>query len=239
MEKLCECGCGIPVRRRFASGHNSKVAHPMKGRRHSAKSKRNQSETIRRGGRKSRLCVCGCGGKTALGRKYVHGHNTRGKPRPPEVRRRISEAQRGHSNLTPEQIEKMRRGVVAAWKNPASGYHKPGYKAKLSVKTSLGKGGTGVPRASPPRGLGWTRELRLAIRVRDRFICQEPGCRERGLGLSVHHINYVSWDHRPENLIALCSSHHGATNVSKSRREHFRNRYKAVIRARGWLAAQK
>lgn len=265
MTKLCECGCGNSVREgsRFLPGHNSRVAHPMQGKRHSKESRRKQSETIHSGGRKSQLCACGCGRMTNLGNRYIRGHNRRGKPRSLEARRKISEAQKGHYNLTPEQAEKMRQGVIAAWQNPNFGYHKPGYKEKIAKasrerehhwgdkiskslrgrklskkarrKISLRKGGTGVSRKNPPRESGWTPALRREIRERDHFTCQEPGCTKTGKHLDVHHINYVSSDHRPENLITLCHSHHSQTNSREGKREYYQSRYTAILRARKLL----
>lgn len=265
MVKFCECGCGEPVRKgsRFLPGHNSRVAHPMQGKRHSKESRRKQSGTIKSGGRKPCLCACGCGQMTNPSNRYIHGHNARGKPRPPEVRRKISKAQKGYFNLTPEQKEKMRQGVIAAWQDQSSGYHEPEYTEKLAKanrerehywgdkiakshigkrhskesrrKMSLVKGGTGISQASPPRESGWTPTLRKEIRERDHFTCQEPGCTKTGKHLDVHHINHVSTDHRPENLITLCRSHHSRTNGRKENRDYYQNRYMAVLRVRGLL----
>lgn len=266
MAKLCECGCGNSVCEgsRFLPGHNSKVMHPMKGKRHSGKSRQKQSRTIRAGGRKPQLCTCGCGGLTKPSNRYIHGHNTRGKPRPPEVRRKISEAQKGHWNLTPEQAEKMRQGVIAAWQNPNSGYHKPGYREKLAKanrerehywgdkiskalkgttkskesrrKMSLLKGGTGEPKPSRARGSGWTPALRDEIRERDANTCQE--CGVVGESHDVHHINYVRKDHRPENLITLCHGCHSKTNKRRKKREYYQHRYTAIMRVHGLLNTQ-
>ena len=52
----------------------------------------------------------------------------------------------------------------------------------------------------------WTYKLRLEIRRRDGFTCQNCGKYQRGL--DVHHIDGNKWNCDPSNLISLCRSCH-------------------------------
>lgn len=52
----------------------------------------------------------------------------------------------------------------------------------------------------------WTYKLRLQIRRRDGFECQNCGIHKRGL--DVHHIDKDKWNCDPSNLISLCRSCH-------------------------------
>jgi hypothetical protein len=79
-QKLCECGCGQVVRpgRRFISGHNVYVKHPMEN----AKSRKKLSESLKKEvfeTKPQQYCACGCGNITNPGNKYIHGHNIKGK----------------------------------------------------------------------------------------------------------------------------------------------------------------
>lgn len=63
----------------------------------------------------------------------------------------------------------------------------------------------------------WTDTLRRAIRERDGYICQMPGCnKSQGDRVhSVHHIDYNKKNNNPENLITLCTSCHIKTNYNR------------------------
>ena len=65
--KFCECGCERYVRNRFVSGHNRRKPKP-----------------------KPKLCECGCGELAKPGRRYLSGHNSRGKHLSEEHKRKIS-----------------------------------------------------------------------------------------------------------------------------------------------------
>ncbi len=45
--------------------------------------------------------------------------------------------------------------------------------------------------------------------------------RKRAVVLTVHHINQLPWDHRPENLLALCEGCHNRLDMPM-RQEHAR-----------------
>lgn len=66
----------------------------------------------------------------------------------------------------------------------------------------------------------FNQQLRERIRVRDNFICQmcfipELECKRR---LHIHHIDYDKNNCIENNLISLCNSCHGKTNIN---REHW------------------
>lgn len=63
-----------------------------------------------------------------------------------------------------------------------------------------------------PYTIEFTRELRLRIRKRDKYICQVCG---KSKSKHVHHINYDKKDSRESNLITLCCSCHAHTNFQR------------------------
>ncbi|HET6202765.1 MAG TPA: HNH endonuclease signature motif containing protein [Planctomycetota bacterium] len=72
----------------------------------------------------------------------------------------------------------------------------------------LGKGAS-RSRTIPPR-------IRRAVWLRDRGRCRVPGCRN-SLWADVHHVRWRSrgGDHRPENLVVLCTVHHAAVHEGR------------------------
>jgi len=66
-------------------------------------------------------------------------------------------------------------------------------------------------------GFDFNRRLRMQIRERDNFTCQECGYTESQLGyiLSIHHIDYNKKNNNSNNLISLCKSCHSKTNFNR------------------------
>ena len=60
--------------------------------------------------------------------------------------------------------------------------------------------------------------LKLAVRERDKYTCQECGYTEDDLGyvLRTHHLDYCKDHNNMDNLISLCKSCHSRTNFSRS-----------------------
>jgi hypothetical protein len=79
-------------------------------------------------------------------------------------------------------------------------------------RIDLGKGAT-RSRTIPPR-------IRRAVWLRDRGRCRAPECRN-SLWADVHHVRWRSrgGDHRPENLLVLCTTHHAAVHEGRLRVE--------------------
>ncbi len=108
----------------------------------------------------------------------------------------------------PEHQEKMSLNAKRVWKNPE-------YRAKRSgEKSSQWLGGISFEPYPP----GFNPYLKKKIRERDGCKCVLCDGLER---LSVHHINYLKDDLRPENLITLCTSCHSKTGGSRDYWEAF------------------
>jgi hypothetical protein len=109
-----------------------------------------------------------------------------------------------HYKHKPETVKKLSIGKLGS-KNPMFG--------KTGSKHHLWMGGLSN------RGYGkeFKTPLKLQIRERDSFTCQECYFTEEQLGykLSVHHIDYNKKNNDPQNLISLCKSCHLQTNFSR------------------------
>lgn len=66
-----------------------------------------------------------------------------------------------------------------------------------------------------PYPTDFNSELKLRIRERDSFICQECGEPEDGKSLHVHHIDYDKMNCEERNLITLCEICHTKTNFNR------------------------
>jgi len=66
-------------------------------------------------------------------------------------------------------------------------------------------------------GLDFNKLLKLAIRERDKFECQECGIPEEeyGQALDIHHIDYDKTNNEKSNLICLCRNCHMKTNFNR------------------------
>jgi hypothetical protein len=67
----------------------------------------------------------------------------------------------------------------------------------------------------------FTKVTSKAIKQRDGFTCQNPGCSGTDPRLTAHHINYQKQDCRPENLITLCSACNSKANFDRDRWQRF------------------
>lgn len=82
-----------------------------------------------------------------------------------------------------------------------------------------------------PYGFEFDNKLKLKIRARDKFTCQECGYTEEQLGyvLPVHHIDYDKNNNEEINLICLCRSCHTQTNFGRVDWEiYYKNKIKGV-----------
>lgn len=109
---------------------------------------------------------------------------------------------------SPETIIKIQKSVKKIIKEGK------GNPFKEKEKNISWNGGTSFE----PYGLEFNTELKLLIRKRDNFTCQECNQTEEQLGhkLSVHHIDYDKKNNNPENLITLCKSCHSQTNFDRN-----------------------
>jgi hypothetical protein len=87
---LCGCGCGQPIPIRpwhfnlgipaYLAGHNTRVSNPNPNAGRQAPDRQ--------------PCNCGCGQVAASGKRYISGHNSRGRQLPPEARQKLSDIHR-------------------------------------------------------------------------------------------------------------------------------------------------
>lgn len=253
MRKLCECGCGQQVRSRkarFLPGHNSKVVHPMKGRKHTEESRDRMSkvklaraDANKQSSLDGPLCACGCGGRAKLGNRYIYTHNRIGTPLSEEHKAAIG---RGSKRAwadpdtklgSEEHRTKLREAMLGrevTWKDKlAAAQTGKRLPEDVRQKMSLSHGGDGSLTYTTHSRPGWKRR-REEIRKRDGYICQEcgetqvPGERKH----HVHHINYDLDDLRSENLITLCRPCHGKTGA-EAVRKFYQERYADMLTARG------
>lgn len=128
-----------------------------------------------------------------------------GKHRPEKTKRKLSVAHR------------------LAWKkNPNQGMagkcHSKESKLKMSdaqkgEKSRCWLGGISF-EPYPPK---FNKQLKMLIRERDNFTCQECKQTEKKLGydLATHHIDYNKKNCDPDNLISLCKPCHAQTNFDR------------------------
>jgi predicted nucleic acid-binding Zn ribbon protein len=68
-----------------------------------------------------------------------------------------------------------------------------------------------------PYGFEFDNNLKMMVRKRDNFTCQQCGYTEEQLGkkLGAHHIDYNKKNNNTNNLISLCKICHGQTNFKR------------------------
>jgi len=202
--RLCKCGCGQPVKYKYALYC---VGHHNKG-----KPARNKGMhwKIRED------CP-----KKLDGLSVEHKDN-------------IRKAESGELNYfygkhhKPESIVKMKKTLSKMMSGEGNAFYgehhteeskkiigeksKVGYKVK-GENHPLWRGGKSFEPYTPE----FSRQLKRLVRVRDGYSCQLCGVPERELirRLHVHHIDYDKSNCYPNNLISLCNSCHVKTNVKR------------------------
>ena len=171
-------------------------------------------------------CACGCGemrpkfDKRGRRRYYIKGHSKTGQ------------FKKGHK--TWNKNKKMPESAIQRG-DEASGYKdgraiipnfcidcgaKIGYMAKRCVKCAhkmeLNSSWLGG-KSFESYGIEFNDELKVQIKIRDNYTCQECGCKQEDLeySLNIHHIDYDKHNNDPNNLISLCRSCHMQTNFSR------------------------
>lgn len=174
-------------------------------------------------------------------RKKISESN-KGKKRSLESRKKMSIAHKGRvcSEETKRKISESQMGS----KNPFYGKtHSLESRKKMShkltkehkeklIRSNLGKkrskefcdnrSGKGNPhwlggKSFEPYGIEFNDRLKVWIRRRDRFRCQECFRHQDELKrkLSVHHIDFDKKNNAPENLITLCGVCHAQTQYNR------------------------
>lgn len=118
--KYCECGCGQETKlyrgkpQRFIQGHENIGRTPwMKGRNHTDETKlrMRESHRNRRPLYMPTLCGCGCGEITKPKRRFINGHQNRGRIPSEDIRCKYSESHTGNRHT-----EETKLKISAAFK---------------------------------------------------------------------------------------------------------------------------
>lgn len=122
---------------------------------------------------------------------------------------------RHHSEETKAKIRLARKSQLS----PRLGKHN---SESANLKNSLAHRAEKHPNwrggiSRQPYAFEFNYELKMMIRKRDNFICQECGHTEEQLGypLRVHHIDYDKKNNETNNLLGLCRSCHAQTNYKR------------------------
>lgn len=213
--------------RTLSKEHKENIAAALRGRKHSEETKRkmsinngrywlgkNRSEETKR-----KLSIANKGklhrgsftkgnipwskGKTGL---YTHSE---------ETKRKMSENNayywkgKRHSE---ESKKKMRENFTGGF---SGGRHSEETKRKMSKARKKEKHWNWLGGKSfEPYSVDWTRDLKRAIRKRDRYTCQICG---KEPATSVHHIDYNKKNCNSDNLVTLCRGCHTKTNYGRER----------------------
>lgn len=98
----------------------------------------------------------------------------------------------------PESVEKRRLGVIKS--GVYSGKNNPNWQNGLSLQL--------YPRC-------FNNTLRVRIKTRDNYICQNPFCDNISGSLQVHHIDHNKNNNNEKNLITLCQRCNLQANYEK------------------------
>lgn len=196
--KLCECGCGQPVRKikhRFVHGHNA--------RNHSEEVRKRISETSR---------------KRWEDPKYKESTINTMRSKSKEISLSLKKFYQTEGNK--ERIikgrkekcvyEKISAAIKERWDDPIFAEN---HRGKNASNWQGGKSYLNYPKV-------WNNHLKREIRKRDNYACRKCGIKEGELKekLHVHHIDYNKNNCSNNNLISLCRKCHMKTNVSSFNR---------------------
>lgn len=152
-------------------------------------------------GKKHNPETCAKMSRSHLGIKLSDGH-----------REKISQGQigRNFSIETRKKISEALSGIKRTSESKEKNRH-----AHLGENNRNWRGGL----AKAKYAIGFNRELKYQVRVRDGFACFICGIGEGQLPHDIHHIDYQKTNHDLQNLVTLCHSCHVKTNF---RRESWR-----------------
>lgn len=173
------------------------------------------------------LCECGCGLEVKEGNRFIHGHNSRGRPVSDETRKKIGDAHRGEKNhmfgkvTSDETKKKISESKMGIGKSAETRLRMS--VASKGTKNNSWKGGISFEPYCPK----FTEKLKQ--RIRDQYgncdffsglpdnICNVVNGIVRKL--AVHHIDYnkmQGYDDIRWGLIPLPHSNHTKTNFNRS-----------------------
>lgn len=154
-------------------------------------------------------CKCGCGRMTNPGRKYLNGHYNKVREYDEAFRLKMAQIKSNPPSETRRKMSasaKIRADRFEHWAKLVQMA-----KERVGDKHPNWRGGI----SNGPYSEGFTRALRRAIKERDGWQCQNPGCLRKSKKMNCHHIDYDKRNHAAENLITLCVPCHCATNANR------------------------
>ncbi len=176
----------------------------------------------------------------------------KGLPQTQECKNKISYSKKGQVSWnkgTPQSVEAKEKnklahvGLYDGNKNPFYGR-----KHSEESKIQMSKTKTGIPQSAEliesktgansskwiggksfePYSIIFNNKFKKNIRERDAYRCQDCGIleKESNIKLHIHHIDYNKQNNKLTNLISLCKSCHGKTNIN---REYWQRRYEIFV----------
>lgn len=144
-----------------------------------------------------------------------------------ETKKKISEALKG-KKISEETREKIRQANLGKKRPEISGENSPSKRPEVKEKLRLANIGDKNPAwlgglTFNPYGKKFNKELKLQIKKRDNYICQECNTKKE---LCIHHIDYNKQNNKKNNLITLCRSCHTKTNF---KRDNWTNYFKQKL----------
>lgn len=181
--------CGIDVRSRRNARLGMKIPHEVIEKTKKTKISRNSYNPFAHMPRTWR--------KRNKGKTYEQIH---GIKKSEKIKEKISKANKGKKGWKPSSNQRINHSIRM--------------KGKFSGEKNYFWGG-GIFKSPYPKE--FNGQLKLKIRIRDDFTCQDCDKKEKELGykLHVHHIDYNKENCSENNLISLCRKCHGKTQFKK------------------------
>lgn len=143
-----------------------------------------------------RLCACGCGGITNYGKKYISGHNSKGKKFSKKHKRKLSLANKGQIPWSKGKkfSKEHKRKLSLAAQNRSREHNLK--LALTKIKNNLDYEYCGA----------WKdKEYRDDLR---KDYCENVDCKGIYKRLNNHHINLNKKHCHPSNIMTLCNGCH-------------------------------